>query len=152
MIFRKEHGAANIATVVERKSRYTVLLRNNDRRSKPIMGQLIRHLAPLPAQARQSLTFDRGLEFVSWRELERGMGTAAWFCDAQAPWQKGTVENTNKRVRRCLPPETIVLEVTNQEIRSLCDRLNDTPRKCLGFRTPTEIFSQHLMAMERDIV
>jgi len=85
MIFRKEHGAANIATVVERKSRYILLFRNNDRRSKPIMNQLIRHLAPLPAQARQSLTFDRGLEFVSWRELERGMGTTAWFCDPQAP-------------------------------------------------------------------
>lgn len=149
MIFRKEHGSANVATVVERKSRYTVLFRNNDRRSKPIMDRLISHLVPLPAQARQSLTFDRGLEFVSWRELEKGMGTAAWFCDPQAPWQKGTVENTNKRVRRYLPPETIVLDVTNQEIRSLCERLNTTPRKCLGFQTPKEIFSQHLLAMER---
>lgn len=152
MIFRKEHGAANVATVVERKSRYTLLFRNNDRRSKPIMNQLIRHLAPLPVQARQSLTFDRGLEFVSWRELERGMGTAAWFCDPQAPWQKGTVENTNKRVRRYLPPDTIVLDIADQEIRSLCDRLNDTPRKCLGFLTPKEMFSQHLLALERQCV
>jgi len=149
MIFRKEHGAANMATVVERKSRYTLLFRNNDRRSKPIMSQLIHHLAPLPAPARQSLTFDRGLEFVSWRELERGMGTAAWFCDPQAPWQKGTVENTNKRVRRYLPPETIVLDLTNQDIRALCDRLNDTPRKCLGFQTPKEMFSRHLMALQQ---
>jgi IS30 family transposase len=86
MIFRKENGAANVATVVERRSRYTLLFRNNDIRSKPIMNQLIRHLAPRPVQARQSLTFDRGLEFVSWRELERGMGTAAWFCNPQAPW------------------------------------------------------------------
>lgn len=152
MIFRKEHGSANVATVVERKSRYTVLFRNNDRRSKPIMNQLISHLAPLPARARQSLTFDRGLEFVSWRELEKGMGTAAWFCDPQAPWQKGTVENTNKRVRRYLPPETVVLDVSNQEIRSLCERLNATPRKCLGFQTPTEIFGQHLLAMEGQII
>lgn len=149
MIFRKEHGAANIATVVERTSRYTLLFRNNDRRSKPIMNQLIRHLSPLPAPARQSLTFDRGLEFVSWRDLQNGMGTTAWFCDPQAPWQKGTVENTNKRVRRYLPPETIVLDVTNQDIRSLCERLNTTPRKCLGFRTPKEIFGQHLLAMEK---
>jgi transposase, IS30 family len=77
MIFRKEHGSANITTVVERKSRHTVLFRNNDRRSKPIMNQLIRHLAPLPVTARQSLTFDRGLEFTSWRELETGMGTVS---------------------------------------------------------------------------
>jgi IS30 family transposase len=149
MIFRKEHGAANVATVVERKSRYTVLFRNNDRRSKPIMNQLIGHLGPLPVAARRSLTFDRGLEFVSWRELETGMGTSSWFCDPQAPWQKGTVENTNKRVRRYLPPETVVLDVSNQDIRSLCERLNATPRKCLGFQTPTEVFSQHLLALER---
>ena len=116
------------------------------------MNQLISHLAPLPVQARQSLTFDRGLEFVSWRELEKGMGTAAWFCDPQAPWQKGTVENTNKRVRRYLPPETVVLDVTNQEIRSLCERPNTTPRKCLGFQTPKEIFTQHLLAIERQII
>lgn len=139
MIFRKEHGSANVTTVVERKSRYTVLFRNNDRRSKPIMGQLIRHLGALPAHARQSLTFDRGLEFVSWRELEKGMGTSVWFCDPQAPWQKGTVENTNKRVRRYLPPETSVLDVPTREIRALCERLNTTPRECLGFQTPKEI-------------
>lgn len=149
MIFRKEHGAANVATVVERKSRYTVLFRNNDRRSKPIMNQLIGHLGPLPVAARQSLTFDRGLEFASWRELETGMGTSSWFCDPQAPWQKGTVENTNKRVRRYLPPETVVLDVSNQDIRSLCERLNATPRKCLGFQTPTEVFSQHLLPLGR---
>ena len=116
------------------------------------MNQLISHIAPLPAKARQSLTFDGGLEFVSWRELEKGMGTAAWFRDPQAPWQKGTVETTNKRVRRYLPPETIVLDVTNQEIRSLCNRLNDTPRKCLGFQTPKEIFSRHLLALEDQII
>lgn len=67
MIFRKEHGPANVATLVERKSRFTVLFRNNDRRSKPLMGRLIDLLSPLPQPARQSLTFDRGLEFVCKR-------------------------------------------------------------------------------------
>ncbi len=106
MIFRKEYGHANIATLVERKSRYTVLFRNNDRQSKPIMGRLINELSTLPYSARQSITFDRGFEFVSWRDLEAGMGTKAWFCDPQAPWQKGSVENMNKRVRRYLPRDT----------------------------------------------
>jgi IS30 family transposase len=67
------------------------------------------------------------------------------------PWVKGRDQpgyDTNKRVRRYLPPETVVLDVTNMDIRALCDRLNDTPRKCLGFRTPKEIFSQHLLALE----
>jgi IS30 family transposase len=80
------------------------------------------------------------------------MGTAAWFCDPRAPWQKGTVENTNKRVRGYLPRETVVLDVSNQEVRSLCERLNATPRKCLGFQTPTEIFGPHLLAMEGQII
>ena len=101
MIFRRELGPANIATVVERVSRYTVLFRNNDRRSKPIMNSLIGPLASLPQHGRQSLTVDRELEFVSWREFECGLGAQAWFCDPQAPWQKPTVENTNRRVRRC---------------------------------------------------
>lgn len=74
MIFRKELGPANVATVVERKSRDVALFRNNDRRSRPLMGRLVDVLSPLPQHARRSLTFDRGLEFVSWRELEAGMG------------------------------------------------------------------------------
>ncbi|TNC46254.1 IS30 family transposase [Rubellimicrobium rubrum] len=132
MIFRKEHGPANIATVVERKSRFTVLFRNNDRRSKSLMGRLIDLLSPLPQAARQSLTFDRGLEFVSWRELEAGMGAKAWFCDPQAPWQKGSVENMNRRVRRYFPADTVLLTLADRSMRSICDRLNGTLRKCLG--------------------
>ena len=79
MIFRKEHGAANVATAVARTTRHTVLFRNDDRRSKPIMGRLVDALAPLPADARRSLTFDRGLEFVAWRELDAGLGAKAWL-------------------------------------------------------------------------
>tara|TARA_R110002110_G_scaffold415559_1_gene650655 strand:- start:14138 stop:15145 length:1008 start_codon:yes stop_codon:yes gene_type:complete len=145
MIFRREHGTANVATLVERKTRYTLLFRNNDRKSKPIMNRLIAELSPLPHSARRSITFDRGFEFTSWRELERGMGTQAWFCDPQAPWQKGTVENTNKRIRRYLPSDTVLLSLTNRYMKSIYERMNATPRKCLGFQTPTEAFRKELM-------
>jgi IS30 family transposase len=144
MIFRKEHGPANVATVVERMSRYTVIFRNNDRRSRPLMNRLIDLLSPLPRDARQSLTFDRGLEFVSWRELEKGLGAQAWFCDPQAPWQKPTVENTNRRVRRWLPRDTILLTIDPREFGGLAQRMNATPRKCLGYRTPAEVFREEL--------
>jgi IS30 family transposase len=126
MIFRKEYGNANIATLVERKSRYTVLFRNNDRQSKPIMGRLINELSALPHLARQSITFDRGFEFVSWRELEAGMGTKAWFCDPQAPWQKGSVENTNGRARKWLSREVDPLSITDRHLTEICNRLNST--------------------------
>ncbi|WP_435171527.1 IS30 family transposase, partial [Falsirhodobacter sp. 1013] len=69
MIFERAQGDANVATLVERKTRYTVLMRNAGRKSRPIMDRLIREMSPLPAEARRSITFDRGLEFVSWREL-----------------------------------------------------------------------------------
>lgn len=151
MIFRKELGPANVATVVERKSRYVVLFRNNDRRSKPLMSRLIEVLAPLPQHARRSLTFDRGLEFVSWRELENGIGAKAWFCDPQAPWQKGSVENMNGRVRRHLPADTVLLTLPDRSMRSICERLNATPRKCLGFRTPAEAFRDGLLEGDQTV-
>ena len=122
-----------------------MIFRNNDRRSKPIMSRLIDELAPLPADARRSLTFDRGLEFVSWRELGAGLGAQAWFCDPQAPWQKPTVENTNGRLRRHLPRDTDVLSLSEPALAAIRDRLNGTPRKCLGWRTPAEAFRDRLM-------
>lgn len=144
MIFERAQGAANVATLIERKTRYTVLMRNNDRKSRPLMTRLINEMSPLPSEARRSITFDRGFEFTAWRELEKGMGTKAWFCDPQAPWQKGSVENMNRRVRRYLPRDTELLTLTNQYMRLICQRLNATPRKCLGYRTPAEVFRAEL--------
>ena len=149
MIFERAQGNANIATLIERKTLYTVLLRNNDRKSKPLMNRLIDKMSPLPADARRSITFDRGFEFTSWRELKTGMGTKSWFCDPQAPWQKGSVENMNKRVRRYLPRDTPLLSLSSRYIGSICARLNGTPRKCLGYKTPAEAFRDELMKLER---
>ncbi|MBM2294305.1 IS30 family transposase [Sulfitobacter pseudonitzschiae] len=149
MIFERAQGNANVATLIERKTRYTLLLRNNDRKSRPLMNKLINEMSPLPADARRSITFDRGFEFTSWRELHKGMGTKSWFCDPQAPWQKGSVENMNKRIRRYLPRDTALLALPSRYMKSICDRLNETPRKCLGYRTPAEAFRDELMKLER---
>lgn len=144
MIFERAQGTANVATLIERKTRYTVLLRNNDRKSRPLMDRLINEMSPLPSEARRSITFDRGFEFTSWRKLDKGMGTKAWFCDPQAPRQKGSVENMNRRVRRYLPRDVQLLTLTNQYMTLICQRLNGTPRKCLGYRTPAEVFGEEL--------
>ena len=145
MEFRREHGKVNVTSLVERVSRYVVVLRNEDRQSKPIMEALIEGLAPLPAEARQSITFDRGTEFSAWSNLKAGIGADSWFCDPQAPWQKGTVENTNNRLRKYLPRSTGPTALTNRFLRSICHRLNSTPRKCLGWRTPAEVFEAHIV-------
>ncbi len=144
MIFQKDLGPTNVASLVERKTRYAVLFRNNDRSSKMLMNRLITLFSPLPATARRSITFDRGFEFVSWRELKSGMGTEAWFCDPSAPWQKGSVENLNKRARRYLPRDTPLAALSDRSMTAICERLNATPRKCLGYRTPAEAFRDEL--------
>lgn len=145
MMFRKEHGRANVTSLVERVSRFSVVLKNPDRQSRPVMESLIEGLASLPKNARRSITFDRGIEFSAWPHLKAGLGVDPWFCDPQAPWQKGTVENTNRRLRRYLPRQADPSAFTNRYLRSICDRLNAQPRKCLGFRTPTEVFRDKLM-------
>ena len=85
VLFRKEHGRANLTTLVERTTRFAVLMRNNDRTSKPVMGQIIDGLGTLPRHARRSFTFDRGTEFAAWRELNEGLQSQTWFCDPQSP-------------------------------------------------------------------
>ena len=151
MMFRKEHGKVNVTSLVERVSRFTVVMRNEDRQSKPIMESLIQGLAPLPADARQSITFDRGTEFSAWQRLKDGIGADAWFCDPQAPYQKGTVENTNNRLRKYLPRSTEPTALTNRYLKSICHRLNTTPRKCLDFRTPAEVFESKLMEIQNQL-
>jgi IS30 family transposase len=144
--FRKKFGKANITSLVERVSRFTVFLRNNDRQSKPVMDRLINALSPLPLFARRSITFDRGTEFTEWPYLQAGLGAQTWFCDPQSPWQKGTVENTNRRARRWLSRDIDPLTLTERNIIEVCHQLNETPRKCLGYKTPAEVFRQKLMA------
>ena len=100
MIFERAQGSANVATLIEGKTRYALLLRNKDRKSRPLMNKLINDMSSPPSNARRSITFDRGFGFTSGRELHKGMGAKSWFCDPQAPWQKGSVDNMNKRVRR----------------------------------------------------
>lgn len=145
VMFRKEFGKANVTSLVERVSRFAVVLKNPDRQSKPVMEGLISSLSPLPKHARRSITFDRGTEFSAWPHLKAGLGVDPWFCDPQAPWQKGTVENTNNRLRRYLPRKSDPTAFTNRYLRSICDRLNATPRKCLGYQTPAEVFRAKLM-------
>lgn len=144
--FRKKFGKANVTSLVERISRFTVLLRNNDRQSRPIMDGVVRVLQSLPHIARRSITFDRGTEFTEWAYLQAGIGAATWFCDPQSPWQKGTVENTNRRARRWLSRDVDPLSLSDTDLIQVCHQLNSTPRKCLGYKTPAEVFRQKLIA------
>ena len=116
------------------------MIKNRSRHSRPIMDKIIDAFSPLPAFARQSFTFDRGTEFRGFRALEDGIGARSWFCDPNSPWQKGAVENTNKPIRRFMPGDTDLSNVAQQQLVELAHHLNSLPRKCLGYKTPAEVF------------
>jgi IS30 family transposase len=131
MLFKQHFGQANVTSLVERVSRFTVLLKNANKRTLPVMNKIISAIGALPLTSRKSVTFDRGTQFVSWPHLQAETGTKSWFCDPSSPWQKGTVENTNRRARRWLPRKLNIGAMTDQDIKEITDRLNATPRKCL---------------------
>jgi IS30 family transposase len=151
MIFSREHGPANLTSLVERKSRFTMLLQNQSRKSEAVLGRIRDRLASLPRAARQSITFDRGSEFMAWPVLADYVEMGSFYCDPRSPWQKGTNENTNGRIRRFLPGHANINEVTAGDLQALCRKLNHTPRKCLGYRTPHEVFYSHLHQQVPDL-
>lgn len=145
MLFKQHFGQSNVTSLVERVSRFTVLLKNQSKHTRPVMDKVTTVMKSLPFVARRSITFDRGTEFVAWPHLQSETGTQAWFCDPSAPWQKGTVENTNRRARRWLPRKLNVKTLTDHELKMICERLNQTPRKCLGWKTPADVFREKML-------
>ena len=141
VMFRRAHGQRNVLSLVERQTRFAVLRVQPSRHSKPIMNGLAEDLGGLPPEARQTVTFDRGTEFAAYPALKTSLGMNAYFCAPQAPWQKGTVENTNGRLRRFLPLDADISDHSTADLRALAAQMNATPRKCLGFMTPAEAFA-----------
>lgn len=144
VMFRRAHGQRNVLALVERQTRFAVFRVQPSRHSKPIMNSLAEDLGVLPPSARRTVTFDRGTEFAAYPTLKTSLGMDTYFCAPQAPWQKGTVENTNGRLRRFLPLDADISARTSADLRDLAARMNATPRKCLGFMTPAEAFAASL--------
>lgn len=148
--FRQEYGKYNLTSLVERRSRFTFLMRNPSRSSAGVMTGIQRKLGTLPHALRQSITFDRGTEFAAYPVLKQRLGIESYFCQPQAPWQKGSVENLNGRLRRFLPRETDVALLSDDELEAISARLNHTPRKCLDYRTPHEVLTAQLDVSDGD--
>ena len=145
MLFRT-YGQA-VLTMYERHSRLLIALRSEGKASAPIAAAMARALAPLPPQWRQTVTFDNGTEFARHYQLH-DLGIETFFCDTRSPWQKGGVENAIGRMRRSLPRKTDLAGLSEDQFVELVQTYNNTPRKCLGYRTPAEIFSNHLLHLK----
>ncbi len=144
----RTYGQA-VLTVHERHSRLLLAGRPPGKAAAPIAQALARLLGPLPASWRQTVTFDNGTECARHHE-RHALGIETFFCDTHAPWQKGGVENAIGRLRRGLPRKTDLTTVSAQRFTELVQLYNNTPRKCLGFRTPAEIFWQEVLHFKCD--
>jgi len=124
----------------ERASRLTRIKRVGDKTAAQSRAALSTILKGYPKQLRQSITYDNGSENVEHGELNREIGTRSYFCEPYHSWEKGTVENTNGLIRRFLPKKTDFAKISEERIAEIERWLNNRPRKCLGFRTPAEVF------------
>ena len=142
MLF-KTYGQA-ILTLHERHTRLLIAVRPPSKAAEPIAKAMADILAPLPPAWRQTVTFDNGTEFARHHDLH-ALNIQTFFCDTYAPWQKGGVENAIGRMRRTLPRKIDLATLTNDRFTELIQTYNNTPRKCLDFRTPAELFWNNLL-------
>lgn len=131
-----------VTTLVERKSRMVYLLKNNSKHSRGVMDKIKQKFDTLPVKMFKTITFDQGSEFADYCHLEQQARGKVFYCEAHSPWQKGSNENMNGRLRRYLPRATNIAEVTQEELDRLAEKMNHCPRKCIGYKTPNEVFIQ----------
>lgn len=131
-------GAANthIATLVERHSRFVLLVRVEGKDTRSVVGALTRQMGALPDQLRRSLTWDRGTELATHAQFTIATDLKVYFCDPQSPWQRGSNENTNGLLRQYLPKGTDFSQFTQRQLDDIATKLNTRPRETLGFHTP----------------
>lgn len=137
-------GNTHIATLVERTSRFTVLVRVRSKDAETVRKALVRRIRRLPKDLAQSLTWDRGTELAQHVQLGIDAGLQIYFCDPHSPWQRGTNENTNRLLRQYFPKGIRLDGFSQSQLNKTARELNLRPRKTLGFRSPVEAFAQAL--------
>jgi len=124
----------------ERHTRFNKVHQPLDRKAVRTARTIACQLGKLPQEMRKTISFDNGNEFAEHHRLHQTIGIQTFFCDPHSPWQKGGVENSIGRLRRLLPRKTDLKSITPAALKRHVQRLNDTPRKCLDFKTPAEAF------------
>jgi IS30 family transposase len=133
-------GANNthIATLVERHSRFTMLVKVPNKNTATVVAALAKHIGRLPQELRRSLTWDRGKEMAAHKRFTVATGVQVYFCDPRSPWQRGTNENTNGLLRQYFPKGTDLSPFSQAHLNKVAQRLNQRPRKTLGFEAPAD--------------
>jgi len=129
---------SQIATLVERHTRYVMLVKVDGKDTETVVNALIKNARRLPKQLYQSLTWDRGKEMAAHRRFTLATDIQVYFCDPHHPWQRGSNENTNGLLRQYFPKGISLSDVSQAELDAVARKLNERPRKTLGYETPTE--------------
>ena len=135
-------NSSQIATLVERRSRYVMLVKVNSKSTSQVVPALAKAIRRLPAELRRSLTWDRGSEMAAHREFTVATDVQVYFCDPHSPWQRGSNENTNGLLRQYFPKGEDVSQVSQAELNRVARLLNERPRETLGGLTPHEVLNQ----------
>lgn len=137
----------HIATLVDRKSRYTIILKLAGKDAESVYKALLVIFTKMPAEYRKSLTWDRGMELAKHADLTKEIGMPVYFCDPQCPWQRGTNENTNSLIRQYLPKKTDLSIHSQKRLSEVANELNERPRKTLKFKTPAHMIDKSVALM-----
>jgi IS30 family transposase len=129
----------NVTTLVDRLSRLTLMFCNQSRKSEDVFGQIKAYVQQQERRIFKTLTLDQGSEFGKWREFEEENQCRIYYADPHSPWQRGSNENMNGRIRRYLPRTFDVNGLTEESLSTICKKINNTPRKILGFKKPKEL-------------
>jgi len=129
-----------IATLVERHSRYVMLVKVANKSTNVVVHTLIKQVKKLPTHLMKSLTWDRGLELAAHRKFTVATTVDVYFCDPGSPWQRGSSENTNRLLRQYFPKGTNIAVHSQAKLNQVARQMNERPRKKLGFVTPAQKF------------
>lgn len=133
---------SQIATLVERHTRYVMLVKVDSKDSETVIDALIKHAHKLPQELYKSLTWDRGKEMAEHKRFTLATDIKVYFCDPHNPWQRGSNENTNGLLRQYFPKGMDLSSISQAKLNAVARRLNERPRKTLNFETPAERFNQ----------
>ena len=132
---------SQIATLVERHTRYVMLVKVDSKDTETVINALIKHAHSLPQELYQSLTWDRGKEMADHKRFALATDIKVYFCDPHSPWQRGSNENTNGLLRQYFPKRTDLSVHSQAKLNAVARQLNERPRQTLGFETPAERFN-----------
>jgi transposase, IS30 family len=138
------HHQGGVVTLVERKSRFTLVGKVRDLKARTVRYAIKQKLQAVPQPWRKTMTFDNGKEFAEHCRLSEQLALAIYFAKPYAAWQRGTNENTNGLLRQFHPKGTDFLKVRPSALQETQNNLNNRPRKCLGYRTPAEVLKGRL--------